>query len=370
MKKILALFMATLLFITGCAPSIGEDEEVLQNPENSPVETSIVPANRLDGSNYRTILPYKTSEARGIITEQLANRVDVDEMEEGLRRHSTEVFNPEKLFFQEGRYLTTSMVHGWINELNPDRSEMDTWSKEDHENNARTFSHVLEQNFLLQGEGSTVELAGISIGIGLKSIYRYEVGVTPYTYNISMNEMLQKGYEVADRVVEDLRAMDGLEEVPIMIALYREEAHTSPVPGNYVTKTVVEGGSNSANDWETINEENILFPSNEATSKYPEDAELFNSFGNKIAEFFPNYVGAIGEGFYEEGELKEMTIEVPIQFYGKAEVIGFTQYAYSLVQDIFHNYYDLEIKVTSNDGLESLIYRQAQDEEPTIHIFH
>ncbi|MHA6252586.1 CamS family sex pheromone protein [Oceanobacillus sp. CAU 1775] len=370
MKKKLVLLFGTLLFVSGCAPSIGEDEEVLQNPENSPVETSIVPANRLDGSNYRTVLPYRTSEARGVITDQLANRVDIDEMEQGLRRHSTEVFNPEQLFFQEGRYLSTGMVQGMINDLNPDRTDMDDWSRDDHEANPRIFSHVLEQNFLLQGEGSTVELAGISLGIALKSVYRYQVDDRPYSYDISMNEMLDKGYEVADAIVEELRQIEGLENVPILVALYREEAHSSPVPGSYVTKTVVPEGSNSTGEWETIAEENILFPSNEASSKYLEDAELFNSYGQEIAKFFPNYVGAIGQGFYKDGELQQLTIEVPIQFYGKAEVIGFTQYSHKLVKDIFHNYYDLEIQVTSSNGIESLIYRKAQEEEPTIHIFH
>ena len=370
MKKLTILLLCALLLLTSCAPSFNKDEEVLQNDEDSPVETSIVPGNRLDNNTYRMILPYRTSEARGIITNQIANRVDIDEMEEGLRRHSTAVFDPGEYLFQEGRYLTSDTVLEWIGEFNPDRE--DDWDKETHENNPRIFSHILEQNYLKLNEDKSGQLAGISIGIGLKSVYRFQAPKNGdyFSYDIPMDEMLQKGYEVAENAVQRLREMEGLGDVPILIALYREEAQSSPVPGNYVAKTVVQGGSTAVGNWETIDEEYVLFPSNEASEKYVEDAELFNSFGNQIAEFFPNYVGAIGEGYYENGELQQLTIEIPIEFYGKAEVIGFTQYAHGLVQDTFKNHYDLEINITSSNKVESLIYRGAREEQPTIHIFH
>src|SRR5699024_6124687 len=103
-KYNLIILLCAIFILASCAPSFNNEEEVLQNDEDSPVETSIVPASRLDGSAYRMILPYRTSEARGVIADQLANRLDVDEMEEGLRRHSTEVFDPEHLYFQEGRF--------------------------------------------------------------------------------------------------------------------------------------------------------------------------------------------------------------------------------------------------------------------------
>lgn len=374
MKKLTILLLSALLLLTSCAPSLN-DEEVLQNEEDSQVETSIVPGNRLAEDTYKMILPYRTSEARGIITNQVANRVDIDEMEEGLRRHSVDVFDPDEYLFQEGRYLSSSMVLSLIDGLNPERPGRDEegWDREQHEENPRIFSHILEQNYLVrQGEDNNVQVAGISLGIALKSVYRYQVdtGGEYYSYDISMNEMLAKGYEVAEHVVEQLREMEDVPDVPIMIALYREEAESSPVPGNYVTKTVVPSGSSSVGDWEEVNEDYILFPSNEAKDKHLEDLENFNSFSNKIAEFFPNYVGAIGSGYYVNDELQRLTIEIPIEFYGKAEVIGFTQYTYGLIGDIFQNYYDLEINVTSSDKVESLIYREAKEERPTIHIYH
>lgn len=376
MKKLTVLLLCALLVLTSCAPSLDSDDEVLQNEEDTEVETSIVPSSRLGEKAYRMILPYRTSEARGIIGNQVANRVDIDEMEEGLRRHSVDYFDPEDYYFQEGRYLDEETVINWIDELNPERpDDLQDWDKEANENNPRIFSHILEQNYLLQqdnDEENAVQVAGISIGIALKSVYRYQLeqGGDYFYYDISMNEMLAKGYEVAESVVERLRESEDVPDVPILIALYREEAQNSPVPGNYVTKTLVPSGEKKIGNWEDIDEEYVLFPSNEARDKYLTDYENFNNFGNKIADFFPNYVGAIGSGFYVDGELQQLTIEVPIEFYGKAEVIGFTQYAYDQVQKIFPNYYDLEVNVTSSNNVESLIYRNAKEEQPTIHIYH
>lgn len=373
-KKFSLIFLSLAIVLASCAPSLNDDDGVLQqNEEDAPVETSIVPGSRLEEDTYRMVLPYRTSAARGVIDRQIFNRMDIDEMEEGLRRHSLDVFDPDDHYFQEGRFLDEATVLEWIDELNPPRPDNpEDWDRERYENNPRIFSHILEQNYLVPGEGQTVQVGGISIGIALKSVFRYQLerGGEYFTYDISMNEMLAKGYEVAEMVVQRLREEEEVPDVPIMVALYREAPQYSPVPGNYVAKTVVPSGESTIGDWETIDEEYILFPSNEADDKYPADFENFNDFANEIAEFFPNYVGAIGEGFYVEGELQRLTIELPIEFYGKAEVIGFTQYAHDRIQEIFPAYFDLELNVTSSEKVESLIYRNAGEEELTVHIYH
>ncbi|MFC3039751.1 CamS family sex pheromone protein [Virgibacillus xinjiangensis] len=368
MKRYNAWLMIILLFLAACAPNNNE-EEVVQE-EDSGEETSIVPSAQLEDENYRMILPYKTSAARGVINNQVANRVDIDEFEQGLRRHSKEVYDPDRYFFQEGQYITESMVLEWIDALNPQVEE--GAGEEIHRENPRYLSHILEQNFLVQGEDNTVSLEGISIGLAMKSVYRFqeEIGGPSYYEDISEEEMMEKADEIAQEVLERVREIEGLENVPVMFAIYREEEQSSPVPGNFVATTNVAGDSSSIGNWQDVNEEYILFPSDEGSDKYYEDQELVTSFGNEIAEFFPNYVGVIGEGFYINEELQKLTIEIPLDFYGKAEVIGFSQYVYGLVQDMFPDYYDLEIKVESSTKMESLIYREAGEEEPTVHVFH
>src|SRR5690625_2041841 len=319
------------------------------------------------------IIPYSPSAARGVITNQVGNRLDIDELEEGLMRHSKDVFNPEEYLFQEGQNLTNSMVFDLIDGLNPD---IDTEgldpeeARELHEDNPRYLSHILEQNFLQRRDDDSVELAGISIGIAMKSLYRFSVEGNDYQEGISESEMLAQGEQIAQDILNSIREIEGLENIPVMMAIYREADQASPIPGNFVTKTIVDGGSDSIGEWESIGEEYVLFPSDEGREKYFDDHEIVSSFGEEIAQFFPNYVGIIGEGFYIDEELQRLSIEVPLEFYGKAEVIGFTQFAYGLVQDMFANYFELEVKITSSDRVESIIYRPPDAESPTVHIFH
>ena len=73
--------LVLLLLLSGCLQNQNSEEEVVQ--DDAEQKTSIVPSYQLSGENYRMILPYKTSAARGAIVNQIANRVDIDEMEEG-----------------------------------------------------------------------------------------------------------------------------------------------------------------------------------------------------------------------------------------------------------------------------------------------
>lgn len=408
MKKSLILVLCALLFLASCAPNTGR-EEVVQD-EESEEETAIIPTYQLSETKYRTLLPYKPSQARGIIVDQIANRLDISEMEEGLMRHSMEYYDPDEYFFQEGQYLDSDTVYRWLERKLPEdeierqveerlkrleeegytineeveqreREEIGSGlnpvleneeSEEGHRNNPRYLSHILEQNYLVQNDEDSIQLAGISIALALKSVYRFqtEVGGPYYYEDISYNEMLEQGQQIAQIVVERMRSMEGLADIPIMVALYQEEEESSPIPGNYVAKTYVEGGETEIDSWESIDEEYILFPSEEGEEKYVDDHETVMSFGNEVAKYFPNYVGIVGRGFYVGDQMRQLSIEIPIEFFGEGEIIGFSQYIYGLVQEIFPNYYDLEIQVTTNNELQSLIYREAGEDEPTVRIIN
>lgn len=373
MRKFLIMLGCSLLVLASCSNQ--KQEDIVQPEENEgETEVSIIPHYSLSEDQYRMVLPYRPSAARGAITNQVTNRVDIDELEEGLRRHSTTVFDPKKYVFEEGQFLDTEEIYSLIDSLNPEIKKKGTKEEQikEHRNNPRVFSHVLEQNFLKKNDDNTVKLVGVSIGISLKSVYRFqtETGGPYYYEKIPKDEMIAEGQRVAEQVLATLREKDGLEKVPIMFALFREEEQSSPVPGNFVMKTVVGEGDTSIGKWENINEEYVLFPSGRAKDKYNEDYQKVKTFSEKIAGYFPNYVGVAGKGLYIDKNLTQLSIEVPIEFYGKGEVLGFTQYAFGLVKEIFPNYYDIQIEITSSSGSESLIYRKAGEDEPKVHIYH
>lgn len=371
MKRILFLFSCALLILASCSNK--KEDDIVQPETDNEAEISVIPNYSLSEEQYKILLPYRPSEARGAITNQVTNRVDIDELEEGLRRHSMEVFDPKKYVFEEGQYLDTETIYGLIDELNPkvkDKKKKEDQIKE-YRKNPRVFSHVLEQNFL-ERKDNRVNLVGMSIGISLKSVYRFqtEIGGPYYYEKIPKAEMLEEGKKIAEKVLAEIRAKENVPDVPIMIALFREEEQSSPVPGSFVSKTVVKKGDKKIGKWETIDEEHVLFPSSNAKDKFYDDYQKFKEFGDKLEQYFPNYVGVVGNGFYMKKNLTRMSIEIPIEFFGKGEVIGFTQYTYGLVKEIFPNHYDIEVSVTSTEGAESLIYREAGSEDPKVHIFH
>lgn len=364
------ILLSALFLLASCGSNVKEDDTIQSDDEEVEEQFSIIPSHQLSDDQYKIILPYRPSKARGAIINQIYNRLDIDEVEQGLRRHSTEVFDPEKYLFEEGQYLSTDFIYTLIDELNP--MIKDRGDKKQHEENPRYFSHIVEQNYLTRNDNNSVTLSGISIGIALKSVYRFqtEIGGPYYYKDIPKNEMLQEGKKIAEQILAEIRDIEELSSVPILIALYREEHQSSPVPGNFVAKTFVKKDESTIGKWEDINEENVLFPSNEAKENHYEDYEKVKKFGDEVAQYFPNYVGVVGEGFYINNELVSLSLEVPITFYGKGEIIGFTQYAYGLVKEIFPDYFNLEVKVTSNEKLESLIFRNAGTENPEVHILN
>lgn len=407
MKRLSISLLCMLLLLVSCAPDMNEDEVVQKEDETANQEPSIIPSYQLSEETYKMILPYKTSASRGVIINQMGNRLDIDEMEEGLRRHSKEVYDPKKYYFQEGQYLTEDVAYDWLSRqltddqlkeamldkikdlkersrsidkkaitkglqqgLNPKLG--DKYDEKENRANPSYLSNILEQDYLKKKKDDSAELVGISIGLALKSVYRFqtEEGGPYYHVNISKKEMLKQGEKMAQTVMDRIRKMDELKDVPVMIALYREEDQGSPVPGDYVAKTVVNGDESSIGDWENIKEEYVLFPDEKSADKHFDDNKLVEDFGKEIQDFFPNYVGVIGKGFYINDDLKKLTLEIPIEFYGKGEVIGFTQYAYGLIKKMFPDYYDLEVKVTANNEMESMIYRNAGVKDPTVHILH
>lgn len=379
------LVVSIMLILVSCAPDFSNRDEVIDEtlPEDSGQETAIIPNYSVSESEYQVLLPYRLSQSRGVATNQVANRLDITALENDLRRHSTTVFDPDTYFFQEGQQIGYSELFSWLEResesselgLNPSADIDDDTATEDkieiERENPKYLSHILEQNYLIRTDDNAVQLAGISIGIAMKSVYRFqtEVGGPFYYEEIEFDEMLAEATTIAEEVVSRLRAKDGLQEIPILVAIYREAPRDGLVPGSFVAKKTVQGGSQTIGNWDKINETYVLFPSSEARNIDPNLASTVDEFKSGISDFFPNFVGVIGEGFYQDGEIQRLVLEIPIEFNGQAEVVGFTQYVYGLMMDSFQSHFDLEIDIRSNLRQESLIIREAGAEEAYVHVY-
>lgn len=387
MKKLSCIGLVLMLLLAGCAPNLDGKDITEETTDDS--AKAIIPKYQISDSYYRTILPFEASAARGQVVSNMNTRYDMTEMEMGLMRIAQEDFSTETYLFKEGQFLDSNTVKSWLqreftkdqlkkkemeedenlglNPVDPGSGDIDERNKE----NPLYLAHILEHNYMVKKSDDTVGLGGVVIGLALNSVHYYQKEAYGATFEteISDKAMLEEGKKIAEEVLNRLRKMDGLGEVPITIALFRQESNTSVVPGNFVSYTHVSKGKNSISSWKDLNEKYMLFPSEEAKEVHRDENTIFLNFKQDVEKYFPNFNGVIGRGFYIDNQLQELKIEIPIQFYGKTEAIGFTQYVTGLVMEHFPEYIAVEVTVSSVYGEESLIVRKANTTEPIVHIY-
>ncbi|MBN9654854.1 CamS family sex pheromone protein [Halobacillus sp. GSS1] len=380
MRKMHALLLSSLLVVSACTPVFDNREEVIQETKDEKNnQSAIIPNYNMSEQDYRMILTEsspKVSTARAVTTNQMGNRMDIDEFESGLRRHSKEYFDPDKYFFQPGQYFEGDTLLRWLgresggNEdgLNPELNE-DEATEEEFRESPRYISNIIEQNYLVRQDENKVELRGLTIGISLRTVYNFTAEDRSFSEDHSTEELLQKGKEYAGEILKRIREREELNGVPVVFALYEEEEASSKVPGKFLSKTYVKGSDLTINGWDNIDEKHVLFPSKEAEDDHFDDSQIFSDFRKEVSDYFPNFVGMIANGFYVNNDLREVSIEIPIQFQSESEVVGFTQYVYSLVNEMFADHYNVQVNIHSMDEPESLIVKKAGEQEPFVHVY-
>lgn len=386
MKKWFPLLIAAI-FITGCVPAFERNNEVVKDKEELQ-ETSIIPNYQISESHYRTMIPFKASQTRGMVVSNLYSKYDMQEFETGLMRVAKENFSTDKYVFQEGQTLDRKTVSALLSRkytkeqlaeremsenenigLNPVNDGEGT-VEEQNTKNPIYLAHILEHNYLIKNE-STVSLGGIVIGLALNSVHYYQKEKYGSTFqqDIPHDKLAEEGKRMAKELLTRLRGMKEIGDVPITIALFEQKSKGTVIPGNFFAYAHANKGSSSLGDWKNINEQYYLFPSSAAEQAHRDDVALFLRFKDDIEEYFPNYNGVIGRAFYKNDQLTDLTIDIPIQLYGEAEIIGFTQWATSLVMSHFPEYIKVEVNITSINGAEALIVKQAGETEPFVHMY-
>lgn len=383
MRKYMIISFLLVFILSGCLPNVDKEDEVVKN-NNKTEEKAIIPKYQISESYYRTLTPFKPSSVRGMVVSNLNNRYDSDEFEEGLLRISQRNFSTDTYIFQDGQYINKKTITGWLRRKMTSKQLKENGLKEneniglnpllknegnqaDHEKNPIYLAHILEHDYLVKSEGDTVKLGGVSIGLALNSVYYYKLDGAEKKFEIPNNVIESEGKRIAEELIGQLREVKGLESVPITIGLFKQKDKTSIVPGNYFAYGTAKSGTSL--EWNKVEEEYVLFPSTVATKKHRDDAQQFDTFKNNVSKYFPNFNGIVGRALYINNELNKISIDVTTQFYGKTEVIGFSQYIASLIVESFPKYVTTEVNVNSVTKQEALILKEPDMDEPFVHIY-
>lgn len=416
MKKqiLIGLLISKMLVLSACGmfpdpvdPNQPEVENLNEGEQSGGAdgaedEASTVEA-QFDSDYYRPVInedgTYSVSQSRGV-TRGLNSNISLATFEEDLMRHSQRFFPTEDHFFQEGQFIPSSLINSWLNRQEPEPEEPEESDDESEEEeseeeeateeieateesedlglnpveneydsvqdrNPRYLSSILEHNFYVQSEEG-LELAGVSIGLALNSVDYYgHQGESEQV--IDREELLEEGQRMADEILPQLREIEGLEDVPIMIGLYEHSRRDSLAPGTFIAQSVSENGSTSAGNWQSINEERMVFPLEGMQSA---EGNSFANFRSEIENFFPNVSGITGIAHYVNEQLVNLEISIMTQFYGKGEIIAFTQYINETATSFLPDAVPVEIKLESLNGMESFLYREAGEENYEVYIFN
>lgn len=381
--------MLAAVMLSACTPSITPETELTQESDSTQqVETTIIPNMQISDKFYRTLIPYKESASRGLVVSNIYTKYDMKEAETGLMRISQNYYDTEKYYFQEGQYLDEETLKYWLARpnqtkdkgpeyqgLNP--SSMDEKTGQEMEATVRAteapvyLAHIVEQNYLTKTDDNKVKLAGMSIGLALNSVYYYQKEQYGefYEQKIPEAELIKEGKKIAQEVVNRLRARTELKDIPITIALFKQEERNSIVPGSYLTYNFADGGKTDLGEWQDINEKYVTFPMSSPEEVYREMNTKFMNFKQNVDKYFSNFTSVFATGFYQNQKIQKLEIEIPIQFYGTAEITGFTQYLTGLMLNHLPLDLHITVSITSVNGPEVLIIKEPNKDEPFVHIY-
>ncbi|MEK4427210.1 CamS family sex pheromone protein [Solibacillus sp. FSL K6-1523] len=380
--------MLAILLLAACAPKPTPNNELTQESDSEEVETTIIPNKQISDNYYKTLIPYKESASRGLVVSNIFTKYDMKEAELGLMRVSQNKFDTEKYYFQEGQYLSEEMLKYWLARpnqtkdkgpeyqgLNP--SSIDEATGQEMEATVRAteapvyLAHLIEQNYLTKTDNNKITLSGISIGLALNSVYYYQKEQYGefFEQKIPDEELEKEGKKIAQEVINRLRARSELAEVPIVIALFKQEERNSIVPGTYFAYNSVDANQSALGDWKDVHEKYVKFPMSSPDEMYRDMNKDFLNFKQDVDKYFSNFTSVFATGFYQNKKIQKLDIEIPIQFYGTAEITGFTQYLTGLLLTHLPKDLLITVSITSVNGPEVLIKKEPNNNEPFIHIY-
>lgn len=398
MKRTIILFISAILVLTACGNNDGKSKEQSNEKEQQKESGSvkeIATDKNVQGDNYRTILPFKESQARGLLQDNMANSYNGEDFENGLLDLSKSVFPTDDYLYQDGQYLDKDMINAFLNpkytkdEVNK-MDESDRKEKKANENLGLNPSHkgetdpekiaeqspaylsnILEQDFYASGDTKGKKIKGMTIGLAMNSTYYYQKEKDGETYSKDLDdkEIEKQGKQMAEELLSRIRENKDLKEIPIHFAIYKQSGENSIVPGEFIAGTTVEDGKTRINDWKDINQKTALLPSEEAGELDENLNSDFKQFNDNLQTYFNNFTQAVGTVKFDNKKAKQLSVDLPIDYYGKAETIGITQYVTEQADKYFDGIDEYEIHIKDGNNPKALISKTKDDKEPQVHIY-
>ncbi|WP_312583161.1 CamS family sex pheromone protein [Staphylococcus aureus] len=397
MKRTLVLLITAIFILAACGnhkdDQAGKDNQKHNNSSNQVKE--IATDKNVQGDNYRTLLPFKESQARGLLQDNMANSYNGGDFEDGLLNLSKEVFPTDKYLYQDGQFLDKKTINAYLNPKYTKReidkmSEKDKKDKKANENLGLNPSHegetdpekiaekspaylsnILEQDFYGAGDTKGKNIKGMTIGLAMNSVYYYkkEKDGPTFSKKLDDSEVKKQGKQMASEILSRLRENDDLKDIPIHFAIYKQSSEDSITPGEFITQATAEKSQTKLNEWHNINEKSALLPSSTAADYDENLNNNFKQFNDNLQSYFSNFTQAVGKVKFVDKKPQRLVVDLPIDYYGQAETIGITQYVTEQANKYFDKIDNYEIRIKDGNQPRALISKTKDDKEPQVHIY-
>ena len=377
MKKIKFLFFITPLFLVACIrPPVPDVEQAIQNADPN---TIIRLSNEATDGHFKTALPLAPSPTRGLvqsIPHITRNRIDIEQAESSMVRIAADFFDPDHYVFREGQHLSRGFVISILalNDpedednigLNPPLESLHTFDGTEIEsvetNPVRPLIYILEQNFGIMSENE-FQLEGAAIAIALNPYHwvRDPDIAFEHEYRLSDGEIIAIGQEIAEDLLPLIRDQEGLEDVPIILALFILQSYREVLPGGFASIAYIEEGRSSINSWDTVHERHFRLP-DLAINVYDVNInEEFNAFSDTINNYFPHRYGLTARAHVLDEHVYRISIDFNMSFLGLSEKISFHQLLQQEVMN-FSPAYDIHIIIRSPGTIHGSVTRPPNGE--------
>ncbi|MFJ5555480.1 CamS family sex pheromone protein [Staphylococcus capitis] len=401
MKRTIILLISTIFLLAACNNNqkdnqSDKDQSGSKDSQNTNQVKQIATDKNVQGDNYRTILPFKESQARGLLQDNMANSYNGEDFESGLLTLSKEVFPTNKYLYQDGQYLDKKTINAYLNPKYTKKeidkmSEKEKKSKKANENlglnpshNGETdeekiaeqspayLSNILEQDFYGNNDSKAKNIKGMTIGLAMNSVYYYqkEKDGEIYSKKLDDKEIEKQGKQMASEMLSRLRENSDLKDIPIHFAIYKQSGQDSITPGEFIAGATADDGKTKINEWDTIKEKSALLPSSTAEDYNETLNNNFKQFNDNLQSYFSNFTQAVGKVKFVNKKPKQLTVDLPIDYYGQAETIGITQYVTEQAEKYFDNIDEYEIRIKDGNTPRALISKSKDVKEPQVHIYH
>ncbi|OHQ04264.1 hypothetical protein HMPREF2555_04825 [Staphylococcus sp. HMSC064A01] len=395
MKRTIILLISVLFILAACSNG-NQDDRKDKSADHPNSANQIATDKDVQGDNYRTLLPFKESKARGILQDNMTNGYNGEDFERGLLNLSKDVFSTDKYLYQDGQYLSKSTINAYL-EPKFTKDEIDKMSEsEQKDKNANEnlglnpshhgetdkakiakkspayLSNILEQDFYGNRDKKGSNIKGMTIGLAMNSVYYYQKEKDGETYseNLDDKEIEKQGKSMASEILSRLRANEDLKDIPIHFAIYKQSGQDSISPGSFIAQTTADDGQTTINHWKSINEKTVLLPSDDADKLNETLNNNFKQFNNNLQSYFTNFTQAAGKVKFVDKKPRQLTVDLPIDYYGQAETIAITQYVTEQANKYFDNIDSYEIRIKDGNISRALISKSKDDKEPQVHIYN